>query len=75
MWVNQRKAYAAVWDTRPRDDRRTGYVLGVTSALSSSNEYYIMLAGIDIIIFQDEELVDSILLERIDFNNRSNGTD
>ena len=40
----------------------------MTATFPSRDENYIALAGVDILVFEDEELVDSVLLERSDLD-------
>lgn len=47
----------------PNQKRLTCYRLGVAATLASRDEHDIALAGVDILVLKDEELVDSILLE------------
>lgn len=41
------------------------------STLAAGNEDDIALAGVDIVVFEDEELVDAVFLELRDLHNRA----
>lgn len=51
------------------------YCFGVATAFAPRDEDDITLARIDVVVFEDEELVDSVLLEYSDLDNDANGTD
>ncbi len=52
---------------------RTRYGIGLPSAFASSDEDDIVLAGVDVVIFQDKELVNSVFLKLGDLDNQPNG--
>lgn len=51
------------------------YSFGMAAAFAPRDEDDITLARIDVVVFEDEELVDSVLLEDGDLDNDANGTD
>lgn len=58
-----------------RSRLRTCYSFGMAAAFAPRDEDDITLARIDVVVFEDEELVDSVLLEDGDLDNDANGTD
>ncbi len=47
--------------------------ISLPSAFASGDEDHIVLAGVDIVVFQDKEFVDSVLLKLCDLDDEPNG--
>lgn|SRR5687768_3624327 len=52
----------------------TCYCLSMAPTFASGDEDDVALAGIDVVILQDEELLDTILLQCCNFDNCAYGT-
>lgn len=62
-----------VFVVRRRECRLTSYRPHLLRVLASNEEDNVPLAGVDIVVLEEEELVDAVFLESAELDEQSNG--